>query len=66
MLSPSEARILGAVGSAFKLNFEDAPNIPADQFQVATDPDGKLPCAFLPASRALTLIHLSNVSQGSY
>jgi hypothetical protein len=39
ILSPSEARILGAVGTAFKFNFVDAANIPAAQFLAPDDPD---------------------------
>ncbi|KAG6849567.1 hypothetical protein H0H93_007348 [Arthromyces matolae] len=39
LLSASEARLLAAAGNAFRLNFTDAPNSPANEYLPHVDPD---------------------------
>lgn len=40
-MSANQAKILGAAGDSFPLNFVDIANAPAEDFTPALDPDGE-------------------------
>jgi hypothetical protein len=40
-MSANQAKTLAAAGNAFRYNFVDLVNAPAENFAVAVDPDGK-------------------------
>jgi hypothetical protein len=42
VFSALEGQTLLAAGTAFRLNFSDAPNAPATEYMPDFDPDGKL------------------------
>lgn len=54
LLSASDGRLLAAAGSAFRLNYADLVNAPANEYLPAVEPDGQLPNMML--LRYLTII----------
>ncbi|KAG6911117.1 hypothetical protein DXG01_003857 [Tephrocybe rancida] len=64
LLSAAEGRLLAAAGNAFRLNFADALNAPADEYILPLDPDGmssslKLSCRVVSLGTTVTFVKFS-------